>query len=682
MSINKAATLAEIELVLKISKRSVERRAAKENWVFSEVGMSGKNKRREYALKDLPKDLQNLLMTHRFSESLTAQHVVPVTAAKPQAVVPVQAVALTDMTEDQRDKDRARETLFRFVDGFTGSKEKALAFLNDGYANNELSSPLVWAIEHAFEKPRDCHLSLNTFNKWLAVKKQRGSAAPLKRQKDMSVKNWMPLAVELKKGPQGKTIAMIHELLEEAHGDGAPSYDVLCSFFREFSQGDLLKGRWTGMQLRGRQHYQQRTSDGLMPWDEVHADGWNTHFTAPHPVNGDFVTYELWDFHDVATRYVPPFGIGLSECFEVIAKGLENCIRDGGVMAILQTDSTKIIKNNAKFSGDPVRSIGDRAGITIVHPQEVGNAQANGISENFHTWLDKQSRALATYQNKDMDSLTLRRVKKLTADMVKAAKSRDFELSDKLKKQAEKAGQGRVFSSYQEAVDWLESIRQKWNNHPHSSLKKVRDTATGRMRHQSPQEALDEFRAAGWEPVKMEEAHLQDLFRPHVQVNVKRGVVTPYGGMRFRHTELDHYEGKAVIVAYDIMDWQHVWVKDLRGDLICVAKFCEATGYRTVSAYEAAQEKRAAARIRGLKKKEETIREKAGIVDHNIIDVMPSTAGLVRINPQIEERPQPLQAIDGLFEKDDKANGSYADTVMFLWGNQETEPPKDEAVSQ
>jgi putative transposase len=158
----------------------------------------------------------------------------------------------------------------------------------------------------------------------------------------------------------------------------------------KFSQSELLKGRNAGMALRALQYHKKRTAAGMLPWDELHADGWASHFTAPHPVTGEYVTYELWDVHDVATRYIPPFAIGLTKNYEVIAKAVENAIRDNGIMAILQTDSTKIVKKNVKFVGNPVLSIAERAGITIVHPKTVGNAQANGIAENFHAWLDKK----------------------------------------------------------------------------------------------------------------------------------------------------------------------------------------------------------------------------------------------------------------------------------------------------
>ena len=51
------------------------------------------------------------------------------------------------------------------------------------------------------------------------------------------------------------------------------------------------------------------------------SDGWNTHFTAPHPVHGRFVTREIWHAHCVATKHVPPFAIGYTETTDLILLG-------------------------------------------------------------------------------------------------------------------------------------------------------------------------------------------------------------------------------------------------------------------------------------------------------------------------------------------------------------------------
>lgn len=492
----------------------------------------------------------------------------------------------------------------------------AIDHLNAGYRAKTLTGPLMWAMEHAWDKRRkNARLVSRTLQHWKTAKKKRGRAAPKKVQPDMEAKPWHVLAVALKQRPQGSVIKWIADQIAEnwkpEWGPTPPSYDVVCTFFREkFSQIDQLKGRHTGSALAPYRNYTARTSAGMLPWQEVHADGWNTHFTAPHPVTGEFVTYEVWHAHDVATRYVPPFSIGLTETFEVIAKCVENTVRHGGMLTILQTDSTRVVKNSKRFKTDPSVALADRVGFTIVHPQTVGNSQANGIAENFNTWMDREARELATYQGKGMDSLTLKRVKKLTAKAVREQQQGDLDGYAAALAEAERMGKGLVLRSFEEACDWLEDKRQKWNAKPHSALPKIRDPENGKKRHMSPNEALAAALDEGWKPDLLPEEYLVHLFRPHVKATVRREAVSPYGGMRYSAPGMGDWNGKEVVVAYDIMDWRHVWVKTLEGELICVADFQEASGYRTQSALEAAEEKRARAQIKHRQRQIDVIRER------------------------------------------------------------------------
>ena len=126
---------------------------------------------------------------------------------------------------------------------------------------------------------------------------------------------------------------------------------------------------------------------------------------------------------------------------------------------------------------------------------------------------------------------------------------------------------------------------------------------------------------AGWRPELLREEYLVMLFRPHVKVVVRREAVSPYGGMRYHAAGLGDWNGKEVVVAYDIMDWRHVWVKTLTGELICVAAFQEATGYRTQTAQEAAAEKRALSQIKHRERQIDVIRERLG---GEVIDVLPA----------------------------------------------------------
>jgi putative transposase len=380
LSINEARNL------LGITDRAIRKNCNSGKYEVRQVKGNG-GMRYEIALNSLPKEAQDRYQkTHltQVAEQVSALLETP----KTDLVIP--QVDLFELSDRQREIARNRETILRFVADSGLKIRAALTYLNTGWALGSLPSALQYALENSFDKRHPQQLKERTYWSWVAEKQQRGDSVPQKRNRDFSVKPWHYMALELYRRPQKPTVQFVVEKLAEAF-DPAPTYRQVDYFFSmKFSQSELLKGRNAGMALRALQYHKKRTAAGMLPWDELHADGWASHFTAPHPVTGEYVTYELWDVHDVATRYIPPFAIGLTENYEVIAKAVENAIRDNGIMAILQTDSTKIVKKNVKFVGNPVLSIAERAGITIVHPKTVGNAQANGIAENFHAWLDKK----------------------------------------------------------------------------------------------------------------------------------------------------------------------------------------------------------------------------------------------------------------------------------------------------
>lgn len=697
-------TLNDIAAALGISRQAASKRASRESWPYQEEARGG-TPTKVYPLATLPKPIAQQVFIHLAAH----QPVTPLPAAIPAPALPavvatpsattglsITTVDPASLDEAQRIKRDARVAIREFVDTYPGSIKAALTHLNVAHERGMLTHHLAWACEHCHDKKRaGQRLALKTYHNWQAIEKARGTLAPAKKQKDHRVQPWHAVAVALRQRPQGSTMTWIHEQL--AASGYVVSYHQVARFFRDqFSSLDQLKGRYTGSQLRTHRFYQHRTAEGLAPADEVHADGWNTHFSAPHPATGEFVTYEVWHFHDIATRFVTPPGLGLTEQFEVIAKGLENFIRYFGRPLIVQTDSTKIVRGSERFTRG-LHSLEERIGCTIVHPKEVGNSQANGVCENFNTtWLDKKSHELATYQHPDkMDSLSFKRIKKLTGAMVKAGQAGDMELAAKKHAEAERMGKGRVFTSHQEAIDWIVATVDAYNDRPHRSLKRVRGE-DGKLRHQTPREALMEHIGNGWEPVEVDEHTLVDLFRPHRVCKVSRETVSPYGGMRYRNPEvLGHWNGKEVVVAYDIHDWRQVWIKTLQGELICIAEFVAATGYRAKTAYEVAEEKRAKAQVRSLDNKKKAV--EAQRMGGQVIE-LPSD-GLIPardvIDMAIPTRTEPLRDVREVLAELAPADSetaaparemSWEETKMWLYGGgkdlREEEQPPEEAAAR
>lgn len=608
-------TAAEIQAALGINKSAMHKRATNGRWPFeTDTRDAGGGSRRFYPVATLPAAVRDALASRAITSAAT-QLALPAPAPKRTelALIVDHAAAHHEAPAHLKEAGTARTIVLGRLQALTQqnlcSTRRACGLLLQSARSGELPHSVVTLLKRAraAQGRSSCDdglPSLGTLYRWLGKKDAGDSLVPrTSAQPCLRVLGWYAPFFALTDRPQKPTLTWAHEQLlalwrpewASAAGATAPSYDAAVRAYNKRSKTDRLKGRHTGSALRAKTFYHRRTYEGLAPFAEVHADGWCTHFTAPHPVTGEFRTREVWHYRDVATRFVPPFAIGHTENTDVILQGLQNCIRVGGVMSILQFDHTSSVKNKRVM--DEHAGLAERLGINVVHPETVGNSQANGMSENFNTYLDREARALATYQHPNrMDSATFVKVRRLTNAMVKAA-NKPAE-REALRKEAMRIGKGIVFDSDEAAVAWLEGVRQKWNNHSCTSLPKTRSPDTGRMVCLSPQQSLDLAIAAGWQPVALNEAQLISEFRPHLKKFIRRGTVTPYGKMRYHSPELAHHEGEEVLVAVDRDNPESVWVKTIDGVLIARAAFVADVQSRSQSMREHSDTKRARAQIR------------------------------------------------------------------------------------
>jgi putative transposase len=472
-------------------------------------------------------------------------------------------------------------------------------------------------------------VSVASLRRWYQTPAQLLIPAPSSTL-DVSPKNWHTPFFALTDRKQKPTLAACHEQMlaawrpewSDPAGAPPPSYDACVRAYKRRSEIEKLKGRHSGSALRARTFYQHRDYSDLEPFEEVHADGWCSHFLMPREGSGKWQTLEVWHFHDAATRYVTPFAIGYSESTDVILAGLRECIRVGGIPARWQTDHTSSVKNAAVL--DEAVGLADRLGITWSPPQQAGNSQANGIAENFNTWLDRESRVLASYMNpRRMDERTFVLARRIMDRMERA--QGDAEQLAQLRQQLARDTKGHVFGSEAEARDWLQSLAHKRNHTPHTGLPRLRDTVTGRMRCMTPAEALAAARAAGWQPVQLSDAALADAFRTHLRKKITRGTVTLHNGQRYFAPGLADREGHEVMVVPHEDDARLVWVKDLDGRLVATATLVDAKGARLETTREHTKRKRAEARIRH---KEQQIAQIEREMAPPAIDYAPTGAAL------------------------------------------------------
>ena len=640
-------TLADIAEALGVSKQAITKRAVKESWSFVEIPGRG-GKKRFYPIATLQKEVREACQRWAFKRAMAA---LPAEAAVALPALPAPAkppAVRKTVTADIADAEQllVRDARLGLLNAISGAarehrmtESKAIDAWMMALADGSMPVPqqlwcalandkngFAWEVTYAAGGPTATplagqsiayfagKLSKRTIQRWIGLRKSGGDDAliPGKRSKDMAVPGWAPFFLaELQRPQKPAKKTAYDKMAETLNGLGwrlhvgagvcgvaeYPDYTTVCRWYREkYSALDKHKGRNTGSAMNPYKFAHKRTAEGMWPLLEVHSDGWNTHFTAPHPVSGKFVTFEVWHSHDVATRkaYVHERSIGLSENMVVILGSLYAVCAEDGEPVVWQTDNTGSVKND-RVEFDPSASIAARRGITIVHNLP-GNSQANGIAENFNQYLDERAKELGTYQGKSMDSLSAKRTLRITQKMVKAMQSSDAEEVARLRAEAQKTGCGLIFGSYGEAVAWVKRIVSEFNDRPHRTLPKITD-ASGKRRHMTPNERLAQFIADGWERAPLAGAELQDAFRVHEVKRVSRGMVSVMG-QTYHHAELDHLNGEDVLVAYDIEDGRQVYIKSLDGVPLYAATFYESRHYRPMSFYEIALEKRADMQIK------------------------------------------------------------------------------------
>jgi putative transposase len=125
---------------------------------------------------------------------------------------------------------------------------------------------------------------------------------------------------------------------------------------------------------------------------------------------------------------------------------------------------------------------------------------------------------------------------------------------------------------------------------------------TGRKEHLTPQQVWDEKLAMmvnmGKSLVQVREDDMVDLFRPYIERKVLRGEVRMFNHVYFSR-DLEQYHGELVHVGYDIHDPEQVWVRDVSGRLLAVAKFeANTRAYFAQPVIEQAHEKRALGQLK------------------------------------------------------------------------------------
>lgn len=529
----------------------------------------------------------------------------------------------------QRDVATARLTICAEIRRLAaaGGTERAIQTIIDLAARGALRPELQNLVPVANAKAgMNRALSRTTIYRWLRETVIGGSSfarlAPKERE-TAKIPAWAPYLVNLFGQPQKPSLVFCVEKLPEILPTSivAPSYAAAHRFIQKMSNIDVQRGRMGSREIKSILPFVRRDTKGLRPADIYTADGHTFDAEVAHPSHGKAFRPEITTVLDVATRKAVGWSVGLAESTWAVLDALRNACETGGIPAIFYVDNGSGYKNDAM--GDESTGFMSRLGITLSHSLPY-NSQARGIIERAHQtiWV-KAAKMLPTYMGAQMDAQAKQKVFKLTRKEIKAF------------------GKSVVLIDWPEFVKFCQQQVDNYNNRPHSSLPKIR-AADGTKRHQSPNEAWAQAIDEGFEPVMIEEHEAADLFRPYKTCKIIRGEVRLFNNTYFSN-DLEPYHGETAQIGYDIHDASRVWVRNRKGNLICIAEFeGNKRSYMPESMIDQANYKRAQGRIKRAEAKIDEARQELNppqLIEYQPVMEMPPMA--IEAEPQHAENKAP-----------------------------------------
>ncbi len=349
-------------------------------------------------------------------------------------------------------------------------------------------------------------------------------------------------------------------------------------------------GREGILTLRSRMPYIQRTTDDMWPTTVYTADGKTFDAEVADPVTRRPMRPEITSVLDVATRKCVGYAVSRKENVIAVSEALRRSCSSHGICAIFYTDRGTGYKNKT-FDGDKtadaeIGGLMGRLGIAKMHALPY-NSQAKGIIERFNAQWNDLAKTMPTYIGVDMDKEAGGRAHKQTRSDIK-----EFGVSN-------------LLPTWDQFLSMCDRLIETYNDAPHRGLPRFEDPETGRLRHMSPNEAWSAHVAAGFEPVLIDPADEDDLFRPYELRTVRRGLVE-WNTNQFFHPTLEVYHDHRVMVGYDLHQAERVWVREFDaasgqpGRLICVATF---SGNKVRYIPKSYEEKALEGRIKGQLKR-------------------------------------------------------------------------------
>lgn len=645
-----AAELAAMKLPgLPASERNMRSCAEREGWSFIEKPARGKNgTRREFPVTALPEEARQALITkllHTHNHSSSAGALLPPAVASTPGLsrsgadfaggavsskltpAGLSIPAPGALKDWQRQVAGARKSLLAEIGriGASVGTESAIRNMVRLAAEGGLPEHLQRLVPLANAKAGGegkRTLSRRSLYRWLGDAKTGFAALAPRDVEKLVIPAWAPALMKLRQRPQGVRLSWCMDNLKDELPAGIekPSYSAARRFVDKLGNVERERGRLLPRELKAIRPFVRRDTSHMLPGDCYTADGHTFDAEVAHPAHGKPFRPELTGVLDVATRKCVGWSAGLSESTWAVVDAMRHAVETCGIPALLYVDNGSGYKNSCQ--AEEVIGFADRVGYTMVHSLPY-NSQARGIIERAHQtiWV-RGAKELPTYMGADMDREAKQKVFKLT------------------RKHIATAGSSPLLMPWADFLRWCQGKIDAYNARPHRALPKIRDDATGKLRHISPNEAWDAAIANGWEPVLPAAHERDDLFRPYTLKKVIRGEVRLFGNLYFSG-ELEEHHGDQVQVGYDIHDASRIWVRDLEGRLICVAEFeGNKRAHHPQSVINQAAEKRAQTRERRLEIHLQEVRDELAaplLIEHQAAVTLPLQAPAAETLHRAEE---------------------------------------------
>ena len=388
----------------------------------------------------------------------------------------------------------------------------------------------------------------------------------------------------------------------------------------------LIKSRHTGAERDGKLPFKRRDTSMLDFGDVFVIDGHTFKAKVRHPDHGAPFAPELTAVLDAATRLIVGWSVNLSENVIAVGDALRHAVGQYGVPAILYGDNGA--GETAKAMDCPIDGICARLGID--HRLGLpGKPQGHGIIErSWQTHAINAARKFGSYQGKDVDAGTFRKVAAVLAKEQRAIKRAEqtgevIQLTPKL-------------PTWQQFVDGIEVMVHEYNTqHRHRGLPKRADG-----KHMTPMEALA-ARGNQSELVMLNQLELRTLFMPAVIRTAKRGQVQFFNQL-YQAPDLMRrdIDGREVSVRYDIHNPNYVLIYTLGGEFVCEAQWdANRIDYFPKAVIQMAREKRVSQAVKRRELQIDTaLRELGPTVDSNTLSLPEPSTPFVTV-PSFVETP-------------------------------------------